>query len=143
MLSIFKKFVANYALFRCTSFSLKIWLCEILDKYHVCVFPHHLDQRYCLLLFSPNNIAPVIHFDEKLYILISMIITTMIIMIIKIIFIILIILIRDLALCCSLPIILPPQNIWSELLIRNNTDTITVCHHPHLLQRICQHCLII
>ena len=58
------------------------------------------------------------------------IITIIITLIIKIIFL-LIILIRDLALCCSLPIILPPQNIWSELLIRNNTDTITKFDHHH------------
>ena len=37
MLLIRKKNVANYALLRCKTFSLKIWLCKILDKYHVCL----------------------------------------------------------------------------------------------------------
>ena len=35
-LLIREKNVANYALLRCKTFSLKIWLCKILDKYHVC-----------------------------------------------------------------------------------------------------------
>ena len=30
------KNVANYALLRCKTLSLKIWLCKNLDKYHVC-----------------------------------------------------------------------------------------------------------
>ena len=34
-LLIRKKNVANYALLQCKTFSLKIWLCKILDKYHV------------------------------------------------------------------------------------------------------------
>ena len=34
-LLIREKTVANYALLRCKTFSLKIWLCKILDKYHV------------------------------------------------------------------------------------------------------------
>jgi len=33
-LLIRKKNVANYAFWRCKTFSLKIWLCNILDKYH-------------------------------------------------------------------------------------------------------------
>ena len=33
---ICEKTVANYALLRCKTFSLKIWLCKILDKSHVC-----------------------------------------------------------------------------------------------------------
>ena len=35
MLLIHKKNVANYALLWCKPFSLKIWLCNVLDKYHV------------------------------------------------------------------------------------------------------------
>ena len=35
MLLICEKDVANYALLRCKTFSLKIWLCKTLDKYHV------------------------------------------------------------------------------------------------------------
>ena len=35
-LLIREKTVANYALLRCKTFSLKIWLCKIFDKYHVC-----------------------------------------------------------------------------------------------------------
>ena len=34
-LSIREKNVANYALLQCKTFSLKIWLCKIFDKYHV------------------------------------------------------------------------------------------------------------
>ena len=30
-----KKTVANYALLRCKTFSLKIWVCKIVDKFHV------------------------------------------------------------------------------------------------------------
>ena len=33
---ICEKKLANYALLRCKTFSLKIWLCKIFDKYHVC-----------------------------------------------------------------------------------------------------------
>ena len=49
---------ANYALLQCKTFSLKIWLCKILDKYHVCSkFTVHLiighrfiqDQFFCSL----------------------------------------------------------------------------------------------
>ena len=35
-LLICKKNVAIYALLRCKIFSLKIWLCKIFDKFHVC-----------------------------------------------------------------------------------------------------------
>ena len=35
MLLICEKNVTNYALLRCKTFSLKIWLCKIFDKYHV------------------------------------------------------------------------------------------------------------
>ena len=35
-LLIREKNVANYELWRCKIFSLKIWLSKILDKYHVC-----------------------------------------------------------------------------------------------------------
>ena len=30
-----EKTVANYALLRCKTFSLKIWVCKIFDKFHV------------------------------------------------------------------------------------------------------------
>ena len=33
-----EKTVANYALLRCKTFSLKIWLCKIFDKYHVYIY---------------------------------------------------------------------------------------------------------
>ena len=36
-LLICKKNVVNYALLRCKTFSLKIWLCKVLGKYHVCI----------------------------------------------------------------------------------------------------------
>ena len=35
-LLIREKNVAIYALLRCKIFSLKIWVCKILDKFHVC-----------------------------------------------------------------------------------------------------------
>ena len=35
-LLICEKNVAIYALLRCKIFSLKIWVCKILDKFHVC-----------------------------------------------------------------------------------------------------------
>ena len=35
MLLIPEKTVANYALLRCKTFSLKIWVCKIFDKFHV------------------------------------------------------------------------------------------------------------
>ena len=35
-LLICKKNVAIYALLRCKIFSLKIWVCKIFDKFHVC-----------------------------------------------------------------------------------------------------------
>ena len=38
-LLIREKNVANYALLRWKTFSLKVWLCKIFDKYHVC-FKH-------------------------------------------------------------------------------------------------------
>ena len=34
-LLICEKNIVNYALLRCKTFSLKMWLCKILDKYHV------------------------------------------------------------------------------------------------------------
>ena len=36
-LLICEKTVANYALLRCKTFSLKIWVCKIFDKFHVCL----------------------------------------------------------------------------------------------------------
>ena len=36
-LLICEKTVANYALLRCKTFSLKIWVCKIFDKFHVWV----------------------------------------------------------------------------------------------------------
>ena len=35
-LLIREKTVANYALLLCKTFSLKIWVCKIFDKFHVC-----------------------------------------------------------------------------------------------------------
>ena len=47
-----EKTVANYALLRCKTFSLKIWVCKIFDKFHVWV-SGHLDlkaqQWWCTL----------------------------------------------------------------------------------------------
>ena len=34
-LLIHEKTVANYALLQCKTFSLKIWVCKIFDKFHV------------------------------------------------------------------------------------------------------------
>ena len=41
-LLIRKKNVAIYALSRCKIFSLKIWVCKILDKFHVCTHRERL-----------------------------------------------------------------------------------------------------
>ena len=62
-----KKTVANYALLRCKTFSLKIWVCKIFDKFHVCILllhqkslfmnlvePHRLDQN--LASIHPNSL---------------------------------------------------------------------------------------
>ena len=38
-----EKTVANYALLRCKTFSLKIWVCKIFDKFHVCEPPPPLE----------------------------------------------------------------------------------------------------
>ena len=35
-LLIYEKNVANCALLQCKNFSVKIWLCKIFDKFHVC-----------------------------------------------------------------------------------------------------------
>ena len=43
-LLICKKNVAIYALLRCKIFSLKIWLCKIFDKFHVC--EQHLQKSF-------------------------------------------------------------------------------------------------
>ena len=45
-LLIREKTVANYALLRCKTFSLKIWVCKIFDKFHVCVI---LPEKFILL----------------------------------------------------------------------------------------------
>ena len=48
-----EKTVANYALLWCKTFSLKIWLSKILDKYHVCSTTG-LNVYFCILvLLSP------------------------------------------------------------------------------------------
>ena len=44
-----EKTVANYALLRCKTFSLKIWVCKIFDKYHVC---SELDNLLDFLRFN-------------------------------------------------------------------------------------------
>ena len=45
-LLIREKTVANYALLRCKTFSLKIWVCKIFDKFHVCslLVSHSVDM---------------------------------------------------------------------------------------------------
>ena len=40
-----EKTVANYALLRCKTFSLKIWVCKIFDKFHVCIIGLLNDQK--------------------------------------------------------------------------------------------------
>ena len=64
-----EKTVANYALLRCKTFSLKIWVCKIFDKFHVCTvddFYAYYDwilllvtlyMRILCTFSSPNNIA--------------------------------------------------------------------------------------
>ena len=46
-LLIREKNVAIYALLRCKIFSLKIWECKILDKYHVCAGETPVDCYDC------------------------------------------------------------------------------------------------
>ena len=47
-----EKTVANYALLRCKTFSLKIWVCKIFDKFHVCK-----GVRKCILFYdNPNEL---------------------------------------------------------------------------------------
>ena len=44
-----KKTVANYALLRCKTFSLKIWVCKIFDKFHVCSHLANLtEMNFCI-----------------------------------------------------------------------------------------------
>ena len=45
-LLICKKNVAIYALLRCKIFSLKIWLCKIFDKFHVCIYGIQCDFKH-------------------------------------------------------------------------------------------------
>ena len=45
-LLICEKNVANYALLRCKIFSLKIWVCKIFDKFHVCILPESHDDLH-------------------------------------------------------------------------------------------------
>ena len=49
-LLICKKNVAIYALLRCKIFSLKIWLCKIFDKFHVCI-PLQVSGKEAFILF--------------------------------------------------------------------------------------------
>ena len=47
-----EKTVANYALLRCKTFSLKIWVCKIFDKFHVCL-------RYLVVLHPTRLMSPI------------------------------------------------------------------------------------
>ena len=53
-LLIREKTVANYALLRCKTFSLKIWVCKIFDKFHVC------SVAYTRFLFALSSVIPVV-----------------------------------------------------------------------------------
>ena len=52
-LLIREKDVANYALLRCKTFSLKIGLCKIFDKYHVCS-PQTCQMLQILQIYLPD-----------------------------------------------------------------------------------------
>ena len=52
-LLICKKNVANYALLRCKTISLKIWLCNFFDKYHV-FSPQTCQMLQILQIYLPD-----------------------------------------------------------------------------------------
>ena len=54
-LLIREKTVANYALLRCKTFSLKIWVCKIFDKFHVWASPRHIFSFSQVSSLSPCN----------------------------------------------------------------------------------------
>ena len=56
-LLICKKNVAIYALLRCKIFSLKIWVCKIFDKFHVCLNRARIVE-YWLQAFLKNSCVP-------------------------------------------------------------------------------------
>ena len=60
-LLIREKTVANYALLRCKTFSLKIWVCKIFDKFHVCLY----GKGILKVLLPPKPIRMFGHFAPK------------------------------------------------------------------------------
>ena len=66
MLLICEKNVANYAHLQCKTFSLIIWLCKVLDKYHVCL-EQHTTFKYSMINRLSNLIKAQI--DNALFML--------------------------------------------------------------------------
>ena len=72
-LLIRKKNVANYAFLRCKTFSLKIWLCKIFDKYHVCsrekaVWKKNIDKPSSIFQERLDNImGDDVKIERKIY----------------------------------------------------------------------------
>ena len=61
-LLIFDACVANYALLWCKTFSLKIWLCKIFDKYHVWIVHckhHHRHHHICITYIPWKNVSNI------------------------------------------------------------------------------------
>ena len=50
-----EKTVASYAFLRCKTFSLKIWVCKIFDKFHVWASPRHIFSFSQVSSLSPCN----------------------------------------------------------------------------------------
>ena len=65
-----EKNVTNTALLWCKTFSLKIWLCKILDKYHVWVFPPPNITLLGNFSLMANNYHEVRQYDFSIYIII-------------------------------------------------------------------------
>ena len=80
-LLICKKNVAIYALLRCKIFSLKIWLCKIFDKFHVCMIATqpshqtHFDYSDIQIIISNSalkcHLAAAFCFMVEIYYIVS------------------------------------------------------------------------
>ena len=72
-LLIREKTVANYALLRCKTFSLKIWVCKIFDKFHVCVILVFLQEQSIISCSAKNVLeATVFHTNDRKFLILSL-----------------------------------------------------------------------
>ena len=65
-LLIREKTVTNYALLQCKTFSLKIWVCKIFDKFHVCSEgpkKHHY-LKPCRNSFAVHWVTEITHYTN-------------------------------------------------------------------------------